>query len=152
MSYQKIREILEAIRTFHRLVRHELEEVCTKTENDPLKFLLRSLRRAEKDMDAALQRYKRQGAGSLDEWIEYRPSEELEDLMLTGHLPPHSSPLELVEWKQHVDEALASLYRQLGEQVSDPKAKELFDGLARGIEQRLLNQNGPAREAALASP
>jgi hypothetical protein len=145
MSYQNIREILEAIRTFHRLVRHELEKNYSQTADALLKSLLRSVRRAEKDMDAALASDKKQGAGSLDAWIEYRPSEELEDLMLTGHLPLDASPAQLVEWKQHVDEALASLYRQLGDQVSDPKAKELFDGLAQGIEERLLNQNALAR-------
>lgn len=151
MSYQQIREILDAIRKFHRQLRQELEDTYPDTEDPRSKFLMRSLRRGEKEMDMALARYKNEGESSvLDTWIQYVPSEELEDLMLTGHLPAHSSPDEILRWKQNVDEALAAFYHQLGDQVSSPKAKELLESLASGIEQRLLNQSWLAREEELA--
>lgn len=151
MSYQQIREILEAIRKFHRQLRRELEEAYPDTDDVRSKYLMRSIRRSEKEMDVALARYQKEGEGAvLDTWIQYIPSEELEELMLTGHLPMDSSPDEILEWKQKVDEALAAFYRQLGDQVSSPKAKELLESLAAGVEQRLLNQSWLAREEELA--
>jgi hypothetical protein len=70
--------------------------------------------------------------------------------MLAGHLPPHSSPEDIVAWKQRFDEALAAFYRQLAAQVNSPKTEELLERLAREVEQRLLNQNWQAREEELA--
>jgi hypothetical protein len=141
MSYQKIREILDAIRKFHRQLRRELEKAYPHADDARSKTLLRSLRRGEKEIDAALAQYKNDGERSLDAWIQYVPSEELEDLMLTGHLPQHSSPEQMLKWKQQIDDALAAFYRQLGNQVSDPKIRELLENLAFGVEQRLLNQS-----------
>lgn len=141
MSYQKIREILDAIRKFHRQLRRELENAYPHADDARSKTLLRSLRRAENEMDAALAQYKKDGEQSLDAWIQYVPSEELEDLMLTGHLPQNSSPEQMLQWKQNVDEALAAFYRRLGNQVSDPKIRDLLESLAFGVEQRLLNQS-----------
>ena len=102
-------------------------------------------------MDMALGRYEQEADASiLDTWIQYIPSEEIEELMLTGHLPTHSSPDQILAWKQKIDEALVSFYRQLADQVSNPKTKDLLESLASGVEQRLLNQSWLAREEDLA--
>lgn len=145
MSYQQIREILDAIRKFHQQLRRELENAFPHADDVRSKTLRRSIRRAEKEIEFALARDK--GEGSLEAWIPYVPSEELEDLMLTGHLPEHASPEEMLKWKQKVDDALATFYRRLGEHVSDPKIQELLESLAFGVEQRLLNQGGRVAES-----
>jgi hypothetical protein len=147
MSYQQIREILEAIHNFHRQLRRELEEAYPETQDAHSRFLIRSIRRAEKELNAALARDSNEGESAvLDTWIQYVAAEDLEELMLTGHLPPHASPDEILEWKRSFDEALAGFYRQLVDRVDSPKAVELLESLAREVEQRLLNQSVLARE------
>lgn len=151
MAYQQIKDILESIRKFHRRLRREAEEVYSDTDDPRAKFLLRSFRRNEQEMDLALGRYEKDGESPvLETWIQYASSEEIEDVLNSGHLPPHSGPEEVLAWKQKFDASLAEYYRHLAREVSASRAKELFESLATLTEQQLSDQSWQAREEELA--
>ena len=151
MAYQQVREILNSVRQFHRRLRHEVDAAYPGTDDPRAKFLLRSIRRGEQELDLALAKYAKEGERSvLDTWIQYVPTEEIETVLLSGELPPHSSPEDILEWKLEFDASLADFYRQLADQVSAPRAKELLESQAALIEQRLSDQSWQAREEYLA--
>lgn len=151
MAYQQVKEILESIRQCHRRLRREAEEAYSDTDDPRSRFLLRSFRRGEQEMDLALGRYKKDGTNVvLETWIQYAGPDVLEDTLNSDKLPVHSNPEEVLEWKQRFDEELAAYYRHLSREVSAPKAQELFDSLAMMTEQRLNDQSWQAREEELA--
>lgn len=151
MAYQQVKEILDAVRRFHQRLRRELEEAYPDTEDPRSKFLLRSLRRGEQEMDLALGKYEKSGESSvLETWVQYVPSEDIEAVLLSGKIPSHSSPEDVLEWKLKFDESLATFYRQLADQIAAPRAKELFESLATLVEQRLSDQTWQTRDEDLA--
>jgi hypothetical protein len=151
MAYQQVREILNSVRQFHRRLRREVEGAYPETDDPRARFLLRSIRRGEKELDLALAKYGKEGERCvLETWIQYVPADEVEMVLLSGQLPPHSSPEDILKWKLEFDATLADFYRQLADQVSAPRAKELLESQAALIEQRLADQTWQAREEYLA--
>ena len=151
MAYQQVKEILESIRKCHRQLRREAEAAHSGMDDPRSKFLLRSFRRSEQEMDVALGRYEKDGeAPILETWIQYAGPDELERVLKSRTLPPHSGPDEILDWKQRFDESLLEYYRHLSREVSAPRAKNLFDSLAAMVEQQLNDQTWQAREEELA--
>lgn len=151
MAYEQVRDILEAVRHFHRHLRREMEEAYPNTEDPRSQFLLRSIRRSEQEMDLALGKYRKEGDETvLDTWIQYIPSEEVQRVLFEKKLPDHSSPEDVLEWKQEFDASLADFYRNLARQVSAARAQELFESLAATTDQRVTDQAWQAREDELA--
>ena len=151
MAYHQIKDILEAIRKFHRKIRREAEEAYPDTEDPRSRFLLRSFRRSEQEMDVALGQYEKDGAAPvLETWIQYDSSEDIDHVLRSGKLPPHSSPEDVLDWKLKFDASLAEHYRHLAREVNAPRAQELFESLATMTEQQLADQSWQAREEELA--
>ena len=151
MAYHQIKDILEAIRKFHRKIRRELEQAYPDTDDPRSRYLLRSFRRSEQEMDLALGQYEKDGTPPvLETWIQYDNSDDIDEVLRSGKLPPHSSPEEVLDWKQKFDASLAEHYRHLAREVSAARAQELFESLATMIEQRLMDQSWQAREEELA--
>ncbi|MCA9070582.1 MAG: hypothetical protein KDA84_16745 [Planctomycetaceae bacterium] len=151
MAYQQVREILETVRHFHRYFRREIEASYSTTQDPRSQFLLRSIRRGEQEMDLALGKYRKDGDQAvLDTWIQFVPSEEIQEVLFKKKIPDHSTPSEVLEWKREFDASLVEFYRNIARQVSAPRTQELFESLATMTDQRLTDQSWQAREDELA--
>lgn len=142
MTYEQVRDVLDRIRSFHRRLRDELEQVRRAATDERSQFLLNALRRDEQAMNVALADYERHGgANVLDTWIQYVPDEETERLLQTTHFTPEMGPVDMLNRKVRIDQALAGLYQSLAEQTSATRAGELFAGLAEQTLQRLSRES-----------
>jgi hypothetical protein len=142
MTYEQVRDILNRIRSFHRRLRDELEQVRPTSKDRRTQFLLEALRRDEQAMNIALAKYQRHGGVNvLDTWIQYVPDEETQRLLTENHFSSDMDPEEMLARKAGIDKALADLYRSLSEQTSATQVGELFAGLAQQTLQRLTQES-----------
>jgi hypothetical protein len=142
MTYEQVRDILSRIRSFHRRLRDELEQVRPTSKDRRTQFLLEALRRDEQAMNIALAKYQRHGGVNvLDTWIQYVPDEETQRLLTENHFSSDMDPEEMLARKAGIDQALADLYRSLSEQTSATQVGELFAGLAQQTLQRLTQES-----------
>ena len=95
------------------------------------KFCSNRIRRSEKEMDRAIGQYEKEGDSAiLDSWIQYIPTEDLEQFLNRTPMPSGGKPEDAVEWKQEFDKALAAFYRQMADQDAAPRVQEFFESLA----------------------
>lgn len=151
MAHQQVKDILESIRQTHRVFRHEVEQAWGTASDPRSRFLLRSIRRSEQEMDLALAKYKKDGhAAVLETWIQYVPSEDLEEVVNSGLLSPVATPDEVIARKQRFDSSLAEFYQQLANQVSASRVHDLIESLASQTDQQVADRTWKARDQDLA--
>lgn len=139
MNYHQVRDVLKTIRLFHNQLARACERLGDQTDDERLELLMTIVAQYEQRFSAVLNRYEADVAeGVLNTWLQYAPTEEIQDALQTAELADANSVAEIAQMVWEFEEALVNLYRQLAESTAVPRVQELFSSL---LEQE-LNKTG----------
>jgi len=140
MAYHKVQDILELVESFHKQMRHALDQVSQEADSDGVEWLSKELRQHELHWQAALAGYEKQVAeGVLDTWLQYFPDEEVRHQIDSIEIKRDMNLDELTDLNSRFRQALIDLYESLSEASSAPRVHDLFQQLLEH-EQAVVSQ------------
>lgn len=131
-NFEQVKDILDYSVEFHRELRALYDKLSAESDQTRVKMLLDYLARHERDRADAVARFEKehQGEASLQSWLQYAPSKDIEALLKDCVVRPDMSVEDVITTALAFDDALIAVYKQTASEADDPKVKALFESLA----------------------
>ena len=130
-NFEQVKDVLDYGKELHAQLSVLYTSLGRASEQARVKMLLDYLSRHERNRRQALQRFEQDSqTGSLDVWLQYAPSPEIERLLADCVIRPDMSVDEVARIALAFDDALIEIYREAAREAEDTRAKELFENLA----------------------
>lgn len=131
-TYRRVRDLMDRVADFRKELARNFE-TTEKAEDERAQRLIDFMARHEEEMHRRLEEAKRDEDAILDTWLQYVPTEPLDQAMEAAR-PDDGMDLEdIIEKTLEVDRRLRDLYRQLAGNINAPSAKRFFRSLAEGM-------------------
>jgi hypothetical protein len=131
MTFQQVHDIFNRVRDYHRQFRDAAAHVQRESGNASVEWIANGIREHEQNWQIALAMdSSNDEVQILETWIQYVPDEslvqELEAIVVTKEMTIN----DVAELAIRFHSTLLNLYTALSNQVSAPRAQELFTRLA----------------------
>lgn len=140
MTYQRVGDILNVIRSYHQRFRKALEAIEHSAGLELTESLAKQLQAHEFHWQIALKEYGEAGEEAvLQSYIQYVPDDGVKEALQNIEPTPEMSVDDVRQLVIQFHSALADLYGTLKDEVSAPRVKEFFTRL-HGLEQSLTTE------------
>ncbi len=136
MPARQVSEILDDIRSVHRLLAARYHELNAAATDERIKLLLEDMQHREQRFEECVGQYvSDNGSAILDTWLQFVPEEGGRIDRIADRLTEPKDLSELVAETLVLNSALCETYRTMAEEAPTPDLRELFLNLARMEEQ-----------------
>jgi hypothetical protein len=130
-NFEQVKDVLDYGKELHAQLSVLYTSLGRQSEQARVKMLLDYLSRHERNRRQAIQRFEQDPhAGSLDVWLQYAPSPEIERMLANCVIRPDLSVDDVARIALAFDDALIAIYREAAREAEDTRARELFENLA----------------------
>ena len=130
MTFQQVRDILNAIREYHQRFQTALEATACMADSDLSGELSQQLQLYEQRWQDALKAYGAAGQEAvLNSYIQYVPDSAVSEMLKSIHVTPEMSMGDVRQLVIRFHSALTDLYGTLRDEVDAPHVKEFFTSL-----------------------
>lgn len=135
-NFEQVKDVLVYGIEIHAQLRSLYDRLGAESDQARVKMLLDYLSRHERVRADAMKRFGQEPNGqSLNVWLQYAPTVEIEKLLKDCALKPDMSVDDVVRTALAFDNALIEIYKEASREAQDTHAKALLDNLVAMEEQ-----------------
>lgn len=135
-NFEQVKDVLDYGIELHSQLRVLYNDLARESEQERVKMVLDYLGRHERTRAEAMRRFEETPhGGSLDVWLQYAPTREIETMLADCRIRPDMTVDDVVKVAMGFDNALIEIYREAVREADDPKVKAIFEDLVKMEEQ-----------------
>lgn len=137
-NFEQVKDVLDHGKELHEQIRDYYDTLKRQADQTEirLKMALDYLSRHEDEQKEMLERFEENARSAiLNMWLQFAPSDRVENLLATATARPAMSVDEVVQIACAFDDALVTLYKEAAAEMDDPKARNVFNNLAEASEK-----------------
>ena len=130
-NFEQVKDVLAYGIDLHTRLRDTYDRLGVESEQTRVKMVLDYLSRHEFNRQQAMQRFEETTRRNiLDQWMQYAPSSNIEQLLTATHSRSNLSVDDVISLAMRFDDALIAIYRETASEIDDTRAREVFHNLA----------------------
>lgn len=129
-NFEQVKDVLDYGIELHAQLRTLYSDLSEQSDQARVKMVLDYLSRHERNRAEALRRFEQPPhANSLDVWLQYAPSLEIEQMLKDCAIRPDMSVDDVVKIALQFDNALIEIYKEAAREAEDTNARAIFENL-----------------------
>jgi hypothetical protein len=129
-NFEQVKDVLDYGIELHAQLRTLYSDLGEQSDQARVKMVLDYLSRHERNRAEALRRFEQPPhANSLDVWLQYAPSLEIEQMLKDCAIRPDMSVDDVVKISLRFDNALIEIYKEAAREAEDTNARAIFENL-----------------------
>lgn len=130
-NFEQAKDVLDYGIELHTQLRALYDSLSQQSEQQRVKMVLDYLSRHERNREQAMRRFEQDlHSNSLDVWLQYAPSPEIEKMLADCILRPDMSVDDVMTIAMNFDNALIEIYKEAAREAEDTNARAVFQNLA----------------------
>ena len=135
-NFEQVKDVLDYGIELHSQLRLLYRTLGRESGQERVRMLLDYLGRHERSRAEAMKRFEQTPhGGTLDVWLQYAPTREIERLMANCRISPDMTVEDVVKIALDFANALIEIYKEAARESDNPEARNIFLNLAE-MEQR----------------
>jgi hypothetical protein len=129
-NFEQVKDVLDYGIELHAQLRSLYDTLSGRSEQARVKMVLDYLSRHERNRAEAMKRFEQDPhASSLDVWLQYAPTLEIEQMLADCAIRPDMSVDDVMKIAMTFDNALIEIYKEAAREAEDTNARAIFENL-----------------------
>jgi hypothetical protein len=129
-NFEQVKDVLDYGMELHTQLSSLYHSIGEQSDQARVKMVLDYLSRHERNRGQAMERFEQDPhSNSLDVWLQYAPSLDIERMLADCAVRPDMSVDDVMKIAMTFDNALIEIYKEAAREAEDTNARAIFENL-----------------------